>query len=392
MMVITNIHTYLTLAFTRKTDIIDLQKGGIILKIHNSRRLYFVDTLETICIFCVIFYHAFSTSVDVRSYDRIVEYYIKSCLSISIPLFFTVNGGLLLNKELNLTKHIFKMIHLIFLVCIWDVINVTIKMFVYHKTLSWAEILKKLWYFEPGWSNQLWYLMALFVIYAFFPLLKSSYDHTKKTFLFFSVIVFAVVFGNSLLNMILSTTCIIIDFPVSSEEINFFNQFNPLRGLYGYTFAYFILGGFLFSKIDILQKKLKPIYAAAGYVVSIGFLTTYGIIISVKTQEVWDTVSSSFSTVFVLAAALCVFRLSLLCSNSSESRIRKIIENISRNSLGIYLFQSLLADVCYTYYIKLPVSQNLLGDLIFSLCLFILCNLLTSLCKKVPYLKFVCTL
>ena len=136
------------------------------------------------------------------------------------------------------------------------------------------------------------------------------------------------------------------------EETDFFNQFNPVRGLYSFTFAYFILGGILFQRIDFFKEKIKSVYAVISYLISILFLTLYGLMISVSAQSVWDTVSSGFSTVFVLVASLCIYRLSLLCADSSESFVRKVIQKISQNSLGIYLFQSLLADVCYTYYLK----------------------------------------
>lgn len=367
-------------------------EGGIALNKEKTNRIYFIDTLEAIAIFFVIFYHVFSTSVDVRSYDHIGSYYIKSCLCVSIPLFLLTNGGLLFNKKFSLKKHILKMCRLVFLVCIWDVINVTVKMFVYQEALSFTEYIHKLWRFESGWSNQLWFLMALFVLYSFFPLLKYTYDYGKKAFLFFFIIIFAAVFGNSFLNMIMRIGLVIAGRSVPLEEINFLNQFDPVRGLYAYTFAYFILGAFLFQKIDIIKEKVKPVYAVIGYLISITFLTLYGVMISVETQSVWDTVSSAFSTIFALAASICVYRLSLLCSDSSKSSVRKVIQKISQNSLGIYLFQSLLADVCYTYYIKLPVSQNLLGDLIFAASLLGICCLMTSLCKKVPYLRAICIL
>lgn len=358
----------------------------------KANRLYFIDFMEAAAIFFVIFYHVFSTSVDIRDYEHIGNYYLKSCLSVSIPLFLLANGGLLFSKKFQLKKHIVKMLRIIFLVCVWDVINVTVKMFVYQESLTFSEYIHKLWLFEPGWSNQLWYLMALFVLYAFFPLMKYTFDYGKKAFVFFAAIIFAVVFGNSFLNMLLRIGCTWTGRSVPFEETNFFNQFDPVRGLYSFTFAYFILGGFLFQKLDFIKERIKPIYALIGYFVSVGLLTIYGLMISVSTQNVWDTVSSAFSTIFVLVASLCIYRLSLLCSDSSESTVRKAIQKISQNSLGIYLFQSLLSDVCYTYYTKLPIAKNLPCDFIFAAVLLTVCCLLTSLCKKNLFLKSICTL
>lgn len=362
------------------------------MSISKGKRLYYIDAMEATAIFFVIFYHVFSTSVDVRSYDHIGNYFLKSCLCTSIPLFLLANGGLLFNKEFQLKKHIFKMCRLVFLVCIWDVVNVTAKMFVYHEPLSLNQYIHKLWRFEAGWSNQLWYLMALFVLYAFFPLLKCAFDYGKKALIFFSVIIFSVVFVNSFLNMLMRIGCVITNHAVSIEEIDFFNQFDPVRGLYAYTFAYFILGGFLVKNTHVVTEKIKPIYAVVGYLGSILLLTLYGVMISVETQSVWDTVSSAFSTIFVLAASIFAYRLFLLCSDSSSSRLRKVIQKISENSLGIYLFQSLLTDIFFQYYKKLPISGNLAGDFILAISLLTICCVLTSLCKKIPYLRSICVL
>lgn len=366
-------------------------KGGEHMNTIKSTRIYFIDILKAIAIFFVIFYHCFSTSVDVRAYGHIGSYFVKSCLSVSIPLFLMVNGGLLFNKEFSLEKHVRKMVHLVFLVCFWDLLNVTLKMLAYGESLSVSEYIRKLWFFESGWSNHLWYLMALFVLYVFFPLFKCAYDCQKKSLVFFGIIALAVVFGNSFLNMLLQIGSALLHRPVPVTETNFFNQFNPLRGLYGYTFVYFLLGGFLFPMSGNLRRKIKPLYPILVFLVSIGLLTGYGLFLSVSAQEVWDTVSEGFSSVFVLAASLSVFSLSLYSADTSQSRIRRLIQQISQNSLGIYLFQSLLTDILSPYYRKLPVSGNLLGDLVFSLGILFLCSLFTTWCRKLPYVKAVCS-
>ena len=48
------------------------------MNIPKTNRFYFIDFIETVAIFSVIFYHVFSTSVDVREYEHIGNYYIKS--------------------------------------------------------------------------------------------------------------------------------------------------------------------------------------------------------------------------------------------------------------------------------------------------------------------------
>lgn len=358
----------------------------------NASRIYHIDILKFIAIFSVIFYHCFSTSVDVRSYDHLGAYFIKSLLSVCIPLFLTVNGGLLFQKNFCLEKHFMKMVRLVFLVFIWDLINVTAKMFVYGEQLSPAEYLHKLWYFEPGWSNQLWYLMALFVLYVFFPIFKCTYDYSKKNLRYFMFIVLIIIFGNSTLNMIARIGLIFFHKSVHLTDYDFFNQFNPLRGLYGYTFAYFLLGAFLFPFAKKIRQKMNPIYSIIGFFLSVLFLAIYGLMISVSSQEVWDTVSAGYSSVFVLTATIFIFSLSLHSSDNSQSKTRKIIQSVSENSLGIYLFQSLLTDIVNIPYRKSPISGNIVSDCILSIILLMICYLLTIFSKKIPYIKYLCML
>ena len=61
-------------------------------------------------------------------------------------------------------------------------------------------------------------------------------------------------------------------------DTNFLNIFNPFRGMYGYTFVYFCLGGvaaYYIDKIQAITKKARNLVALAGLI--IGWLGLFGI-------------------------------------------------------------------------------------------------------------------
>lgn len=355
----------------------------------TETRLHFADLLKSVSIFMVVFYHCFTAPIWAasESFACFGNYLVKSLLCISIPLFFLVNGGLLFNRPFTLKKHVLKMLRIIFLVIVWDILNVSVKALLSYHSLSVSEFFKKLWLFEAGWSNHLWFLMSLFILYAFFPLMKSAYDYQKKNLLFFGVITAFVVLGNSTINLLISLGTSLPGQFLPESPVNIFNQFNPLQGFYDFTFLYFILGAFLFAYVPLLQKSLRKHICVIGLASSVFLLAVFGFTLSKKSASAWDPVWGGFPTIFALVTVVCVCGLSLSYKFCETKLSCRLIRLISDCSLGIYLLQSLFTDLLRPYYVKLPISQSLLGDLIFTVILFSLCTLLTLILKKIPYLK-----
>lgn len=362
----------------------------------NISRIFYVDFLKAVALFCVIFYHCFTASVDVTQNNPVnfLNYFIKSCICICIPVFFLINGGLLFSKKLILKKHMHKMVSLIFLTAAWDILDVTLKMLLLYQPLTVKEYLRKLWFFEPGWSNQLWFLMALFVVYAFFPLFKSAYDHSRTSLLFLGILTAVIVLGNSTAELFLRATALFVPISLPQSSPDFFNQFNPIRGLYGYTILYFLLGGLLLPYADTLRNKFRSHKSAAviGFLLSVLLLTLYGCLATRQNGTIWDTVWDGFSSIFTLSATFFFFVLALNCPSQAKSRIQRCIQELSKKSLGIYLVQNLILDLLHPLYTKLPFSSCILQNVLLATVLMGLCYFLTSLLARIPYLRKLVTL
>lgn len=359
--------------------------------IETNKRIDAFDLLKTLSIFIVIFYHSFTADIDINRHITLTSgfnYIFKSVVGISVPIFFLVNGSILFRKPLFLKRHIHKMVYMIMLVAVWDILDVFVKMFLRGEMLSAKEFLKKCWLFEAGWSNQLWFLMALCVIYMFFPMMKESFDHGKQGLKVITVIAFIAVIGNSAVLIVINIGCYILGIRINGIETDFLNQLNPFRGLYGFSFFYFLLGAFLPDYVEKMKKwvpkEIWILLAILGIVLS----GVYGMIrVAMNPSVLFDTGWEGMGSAWIFFSIVSIFCLCMGYKKRENNKLCVMIESISRNSLGIYLLQTILADVGKKYFQMLSISGNLAVNLLFSFFLLILCWGITLIIKNIPILK-----
>ena len=206
-----------------------------------------IDILESIAIILVVFYHSMVYSDDFISNTGIlyyIRYALRSLLSPCVALFFFCNGYLLLNKPFNLKKHILKTIKLIILTVIWAILRIIILMPIKKEYLSVAEAINVLLECKQGWINSIWFLGALICIYVLFPIIKVTYDSNKRVFFYFIICCSIFTFGNVVINEVATFSInLVLQKNIIIHGLNFFSMFNPFRGIHGYAFVYFCLGG-----------------------------------------------------------------------------------------------------------------------------------------------------
>lgn len=217
----------------------------------RQTRLFFIDLLESIAIFLVLSCHGTNYNYgflqDSNNIIFYLRYYFRTILSCCVPLFFFVNGFLLLNRQFVLKKHIFKLFRLIILTIAWGIIDSFILMFIRNEFLSAKDFLICVWTCKRGWVHHLWYMQALVVIYFLFPLIRTVYDNRRDVFYFFTVVVAIFTFGNVAINILASITSRLMLGNGTIYSFNWFNGFNPFRGIYGHSFLYFCMGGIAYD-------------------------------------------------------------------------------------------------------------------------------------------------
>ena len=360
----------------------------------NSNRIDSFDLLKTISIFCVIFYHGWTaTTISPNNFSFInsFNYFIKSFLSICVPTFFLVNGALLLNKSLDIKKHCKKILKLFLLVIAWDIIDVFLHMLFNGKLLSLPEFLQKALTFELDWSNQLWFLMALIVVYLFFPLIKCTYDNNAKSYKFFLIITLILTFGNTIISMSSNIVLFLIGGTPIVYEINFFGELNPFRGIYGYTLVYFMLGGILYTeKYNIKLRKNSNIYILIIPFCMLLF-TLYASMMIYTANIKFDIVWKGYDTIFCLFNTIALYFIASKYKYTKKP-IHKLIQLISQNTMGIYLLQTSIILFTKPAFRTLGISSYLLPNFIYVLMVLLICLVLCLLIKKLPLIKIIINL
>lgn len=347
-----------------------------------------LDLLKVIAITTVIFGHAFTVSCDIldkREFMVYFHYFFRTIFSTCVPLFFFINGMLLLNHKLDIKKHCFKIIRLMILTVIWKVMDVVLLMLIREESLTPVEIIKTVWNWVDGYSNELWFLPALAVLYIFLPLIKAAYDHDKKSYYFFFGVVVLLTFGNHLLNTVLNLYEIVINKNYVNEPLNFFNNFNAFQGIFGYSIGYFMWGGIICHYKDRLDNRNNRIIAALCIFISMLLLSMYGILRSEFEYEVYDGVWDGFESIFTLINVTAIYVISLKFKNTN--RIGHVIRFIGANTLGIYLLQTVVLAVLLPHFAILYISNNIIINALFVVFVLMLCLILTQVIKKIPMVR-----
>lgn len=347
-----------------------------------------IDLMEFIGIFFVVIYHCTTYSYS-WLYDHAVlsylRYFLTTIFSTCVPLFFFVNGYLLLNRPFDLKKHIFKMLNILYLTGIWDIIIILLLMPIKKEYLTLGGFLECLWAMPQGWTNYLWYMGTLIGIYIFFPLLKTAFDTNRKIFIYFTITCAILTFGNVLIGDCASIVLNLLKLHDGAGRPNFFNMFNPFIHLYAYSFVYFCVGGLahlLKGRIEQINEKKRILAASFILFISCSGLFVTGILLSNIKGVIWDVVWYGFDTVFTLVNVVMVFVLSL----SYHSEIR-LIKSISVNTLGIYFIHVILIHLTRQYAIQIPLLTTFGGCIIYAFAILVISYLVTLLLSKVPFLK-----
>lgn len=350
-------------------------------------RLDFVDLLKAIAIYCVLMYHFPISKFDFLSaatVENYLGYYIEALFSTSVPIFFFVNGGLLLTKKtLNIKNHLIKTVQLIALTMVWGVITILVLALARGETVSVKMILGTIYMLKEHWVDHLWFLEALAVLYIFFPLIFAAFKNYRPYIYFFLGAVVLFTSFNHLLGMTATLVSMVTDI-ISFNDLtafNFFSRFNPFASLMGGSFAYFILGGLFFENLARFQTRKAKLMALLALIISTLILFLFGIQVSFLQGEVWDIAWNSGESIFTMVNVVCIFILCL--SYKAKAWYGKLIRLLGDYSLSIYLIHIIVATFFYSYF-KLG---GLFGELIFGLMILLVSLGIGILISKAPVLR-----
>jgi len=348
----------------------------------NIERLNYVDAAKTIAILFVCVYHSgFPTNLNFP------VYFLCGLLSICVPMFFLVNGFLLLNNSFDFKVHIFRIAKIYALFLLWSSLTMANEVFLGHLDVN-ADLIRAVMYLRQGDNNHLWYLLTIVSVYILLPLTKLAYDANDARYILWTVSVlgffgFFMPFYSRLAGIFswAAGARIPTGYPFSTDII-------PFSGYY-YANVYFIVGGLL-ARAAKSRMMLAKRYLVIISIASLLSLFSYGVLVSKASGEVLDTVWHGYNT-FPTFTLTCSIFMIIMRTGVSE-KFRPLVASIGANTFGIYVLHMLFLKWFKPFIIGNGDTRTVANSLGLASAIFLVSWGMTLLLRRVPGVRHVISL
>ena len=241
----------------------------------------------------------------------------------SIPLFFMVNGYLLLGKnEISYSYILQKIKWILVTVSIWTLI-----IWIYKRDFSQNPIKKVLGsLLQRGYFFQFWFFGALILIYLCLPILKRFLKSKNRYLLVLSLLV--------IIGFVLELTNYLLQKPVQVYVIQTFRLWT--------WFFYYILGGFI-AQFNL--ANLRSCFKNWMKVVTLVLLFISPFILYVLAKDIHHNLYAEYfyDSIFVKIVSLGFF-LTVLTFDLNTDKNRWIIY-ISNQIMGVFIIHTFVMKV-----------------------------------------------
>lgn len=302
-------------------------------------RILYYDVLKLLAAFLVVFYHYANHELDF-GFTGNLPYYpnldriLMSFASCSVPIFFVVNGALMLSRDRTVKYIWFRAAKLIVLIFVWR---------------------------ATGFLS--WFFITLTIYYSIFPIIQYCWNNYRKPYYLGMLCILIMPFGYNAIILLLRIAGI-----CALNKTGVFTMYGLL---------YFMLGPIL-TKNDVGNRKMGIAFAATGWIV----VCLESVIYTNITGVMHDGVNSCFPTI---GALLLTVGMVLIFRDINFRRCKRWIEFAANGILPIYLthmlFIFLLEDVGL-YADRLSVA--LIGTI--GICAIGI--LIGNVVKKIPVIQW----
>lgn len=317
-----------------------------------------LDLLKVLaCVGVVLLHTAMGGFKETGSWN--FSTYLYYLGTYSIPLFFMVNGYLLLGKrEITYSYILQKVKWILITVSSWSVI-----IWLFKRDFTVNPIKKIIGsLIQKGYFFQFWFFGSLILIYLCLPILKK-YLHSKRSYLYFLSVL-------TIIGLIFELANIIIQTPLQSYVIQTFRLWT--------WFFYYFLGG-LVAQFD--KEFIKNGFKRWMKIVAVLLLLITPVILFFLAKTIYHNLFAEYfyDILFVKIVSLGVF-LTILTLSLKESKYKWIV-SLSNQTMGVF--------IVHTYVMK--VLEKLLGFsytgayLLFPILTLCVSLIVVSLLMKIPY-------
>lgn len=325
-----------------------------------------LDLLKTMACFAVIVLHVTGIIVTANNSNTYtINHTLYYIAVFAVPIFFMVNGYLLLNKSKMGYKYIIKkIISILIIIFSWNVL-IFLASLVKHKVqnpfVNFAGSL-----IQKGYFWQFWFFGALIIVYLVLPIIYNYFKNLKIAIAITGIFV------------IISLSIDLLSL-IRSIQGNSILQVHVIQTFRLWTWlAYYLLGGLL-GKKEVTEYILKHMSMSINwiiFIISIIVISIYQFNISFlyKNPHAEFFYDNIFTFMYVISLFILVYR-------QDYSRYKnKIIELISKNAMGIYIIHvTILNALTHFYKFNTPITNI---GLIFVV--FVISLILSEVISRVP--------
>ena len=324
---------------------------------HKTRNIN-LDLIKVLaCIGVVLLHTTMIGFKETGSWNLLAYLYYLG--TYSIPLFFMVNGYLLLGKRSITYSYILQKVK-------WILITVsswTFIVWLFKRDFTVNPIKKIIGsLLQKGDFSQFWFFGALILIYLCLPILRK-FLNSKRSYLY--ILSFFVATG-----LIFELVNIILQMPLQSYVIQTFRLWT--------WFFYYILGG-LIAQFD--KEFIKKGFKRWMKIVAVLLMLISPLILFFLAKTIYHNLFAEYfyDILFVKIVSLGIF-LTVLTLSLEENKSKWIV-TLSNQTMGVF--------IVHTYVIK--VLEKLLGFsytgayLLFPILTLCVSLIVVSLLMKIPY-------
>ena len=326
-----------------------------------------LDVLKILACFSVVVLHVAGIVVEVDS-NYTLSHLLYYAVCIAVPIFFMVNGYLLLNKKEVKYKYIFKkIINIIIIIFSWNLL-ISIAKFLINGSISNPIYFSMQNLIQGGYFWQFWFFGALIIVYLFVPVI-NKYFKNKKNAIVLTCATICLCFAIDLISILRS---------LQGERIV---QINVIQTFRIWTwFAYYLLGGF-FGNIELRNKIISFINIKWNWgILIVSFITSN--IYQYNMAKLYNTVYAEYFYDNILTFVY-IISLFILVLRYNFERLDRFITFISGNMIGIYIVHVTIIKVVS----KLIEFDTTLINTIIIFIIFLSSLFASWILSKIPIIK-----
>ena len=317
-----------------------------------------LDLLKVLaCVGVVLLHTAMGGFQEAGSWNILTYLYYLG--TYSIPLFFMVNGYLLLGKREISYSYILQKIKWILI----TVVSWTLIVWVFKLDFAVNPIKKLIGSLvQKGYFSQFWFFGALILIYLCLPVMKIILN-SKRSYLYILSLL-------AVIGLIFELTNIVLQMPIQIYVIQTFRLWT--------WFFYYLLGGFIahFDK-DIIKHRFKRWMKIVTIFL---FLVSPLILFLLAKTTYHNFFAEYFYDILLVKVVSLGFFLTLLSLSLNQER-NKWIVFLANQTMGVFIIHTYIMKV----WEKLFVFNFVGAYLLFALFTLSVSFIIVGMLMKIPY-------